>query len=45
MAEHYPEVFHQLMHKTKGMRADFEYPFSVAGAIPISGTLNEYNTL
>jgi hypothetical protein len=31
MAEHYPQVFHQLMHKTEGVRADFEYPFSVAG--------------
>ena len=26
-----PELFQQLLHKTEGQRADWEYPFAVAG--------------
>ncbi|XP_050370753.1 uncharacterized protein LOC126788782 isoform X1 [Argentina anserina] len=30
-AEQYPELFHRLLHKQDGSRAEWEYPFAVAG--------------
>lgn len=31
LGTHHPELFRQLRHKTRGQRADWEYPFAVAG--------------
>lgn len=31
LGTHQPELFRQLRHKTHGQRADWEYPFAVAG--------------
>eukprot|EP00882_Tetradesmus_deserticola_P010077 GHRQ01010647.1.p1 GENE.GHRQ01010647.1~~GHRQ01010647.1.p1 ORF type:complete len:282 (+),score=135.86 GHRQ01010647.1:467-1312(+) len=31
MGTHHPGLFSQLLHKTQGSRADWEYPFAVAG--------------
>jgi len=31
LSESYPQLWHQLLHKTQGSRAQWEYPFAVAG--------------